>query len=1277
MTMLFSTAQRLLQQTLLAASLSLLLCWGTLLAQPITDAQGDVVIGGIMPDPSAILDLQSTTKGFLMPRMTDVQRDAITSPATGLAVYNTDSNAFQVNTGTTTAPVWETILTDSTIGDVAWQLGGNLSPVSNIFGTLDGTDIDVRTNNVTAITISGTDQSATFSDNLIVEGNSTLGDDAGTDQTAIAGEVTITESDGGVALLVDERNDGAGVRVIERGGGDGVRITENGNGDGLVVVNNDSGNAITSTGRVALVGSASALSVNGTDGNVGEILVSSGNGSTPSWESGNGLFWELDGNSGTTAGTNYLGTTDAEALHLYVNGGTSNSLILNTNGSLQHGLGGNARGVNAVDMQINRSANTQVASGFSSTVGGGALNTASASYSTVGAGFKNSASDGSSTVSGGAFNSASGINSTVGGGAFDSASGDWSTVGGGTRNSASGNWSTVSGGAFNSSSGNWSTVGGGTRNSASGDWSTVSGGAFDSASGDWSTVGGGTRNSASGNQSTVGGGIRNRASDSLSTVGGGSENEASDKFSTVGGGTRNTASGFVTTIGGGVDNIASGRYSTVGGGSDNAASDTYSTVGGGFSDTASAFGSTVSGGVLNVASGTYSTVGGGRINRASGTRSTVGGGSDNIASGSRSTVGGGDDNVTSGSYSAVPGGRGMVLDSDADGSFGFLGGNSAGFGAGPNTMTINTPDVAVFGNTDLWLANNDNAASQLRFYEAYNTSGAFPSGTNYTSFEAGVQTVDINYTLPLSTTATGTIADGILQLDAGTGELSWVDPTALAGTNGWDLTGNAGTTPGTNFVGTTGAQALHMYVNSGTDNSLILNTNGSLQHGLGGNVRGDSAVDLQINRSSSTEVASGPYSTVGGGLGNTASGGASTVGGGQNNMALHFASTVSGGDSNTASGHHSTIGGGLCDTASGRWSTVGGGRHNIATNSSSTVGGGTGNAASGVSSTVGGGQYNIASHFASTIDGGERNTASESHATVGGGWRNTASGVRSTVSGGDTNTASHQHSTVGGGLRNTASSIKSTVSGGERNAASNWYSTVGGGVRDTASGRYSTVSGGSDNTASGDYSTVSGGQDNSAIGDYSIVSGGRGMELDADADGSFGFLGGNSGSNDMTISTVDVAVFGNTDLWLANNNNSASQLRFYEANNTTGTFPPATTFYSSFEAGNQTADINYVLPTTLPTAGQILQASGVAGTTVTLTWAADATSAERDGEDVPTSIASPNTLNDRIDALTKLVEVQQEELNALRAEVRLLREGGGLPVEEYQSQTNEELRSVE
>ena len=66
-----------------------------------TTIAGSAGIGTATPNASAKLDITSTTQGLLPPRMTTTQRNAIALPATGLTIYNTTINAFQVYNGTT------------------------------------------------------------------------------------------------------------------------------------------------------------------------------------------------------------------------------------------------------------------------------------------------------------------------------------------------------------------------------------------------------------------------------------------------------------------------------------------------------------------------------------------------------------------------------------------------------------------------------------------------------------------------------------------------------------------------------------------------------------------------------------------------------------------------------------------------------------------------------------------------------------------------------------------------------------------------------------------------------------------------------------------------------------------------------------------------------------------------------------------------------------------------------------------------------------------------
>lgn len=86
----------------------------TLGASQAIFAQGNVGIGTTSPDASAVLDIVSTTKGVLVPRLKTADRDAIVSPKNGLLVYNTDDLKFNYFNGT----IWVAV------GDaLAWFTG--------------------------------------------------------------------------------------------------------------------------------------------------------------------------------------------------------------------------------------------------------------------------------------------------------------------------------------------------------------------------------------------------------------------------------------------------------------------------------------------------------------------------------------------------------------------------------------------------------------------------------------------------------------------------------------------------------------------------------------------------------------------------------------------------------------------------------------------------------------------------------------------------------------------------------------------------------------------------------------------------------------------------------------------------------------------------------------------------------------------------------------------------------------------------------------------------
>ena len=81
----------------------------TFLLLVTVSAQAQVGIG-TTPAASAQLDVSSTTKGFLPPRMTGAQRDAIANPANGLVIYCIDCGGGQLNVYNYSSTSWTNMI---------------------------------------------------------------------------------------------------------------------------------------------------------------------------------------------------------------------------------------------------------------------------------------------------------------------------------------------------------------------------------------------------------------------------------------------------------------------------------------------------------------------------------------------------------------------------------------------------------------------------------------------------------------------------------------------------------------------------------------------------------------------------------------------------------------------------------------------------------------------------------------------------------------------------------------------------------------------------------------------------------------------------------------------------------------------------------------------------------------------------------------------------------------------------------------------------------------
>ncbi len=300
-------------------------------------------------------------------------------------------------------------------------------------------------------------------------------------------------------------------------------------------------------------------------------------------------------------------------------------------------------------------------------------------------------------------------------------------------------------------------------------------------------------------------------------------------------------------------------------------------------------------------------------------------------------------------------------------------------------------------NGNVLISNNTNTAGLLELTEPS------ASGSNFTALRARAQAADITYDLPNTQPSTNQVLTATAISGAGpyTVTLDWQNGGA---SSGWSLTGNAATTPGTNYLGTTDNQAFEIHVFE-TD---------------GVNKGSKRVMRYEPNATSANIIGGYNGNTITSGVGSVIAGGGYS--GNQNSIGDNYG-FVGGGAKNTAGNSGSgktfaTVGGGYNNTASGQYSIVGGGNVNSASGTSNVVLGGDGNVSNGSSyASVVGGHQNLSSAVGATVVGGDIDTASGQYSFVGAGQHNVAASQYSVISGGSTNTLSStsDYSVIPGG----------------------------------------------------------------------------------------------------------------------------------------------------------------------------------------------------------------------------------------------------------------------
>jgi hypothetical protein len=398
---------------------------------------GNVGIGSPTDDASALLNLTSTTKGVLFPRMTQAQRLAIGSPTDGLLVYQSD------NTPGSPQGFYGRIF-GQWVALPGWSLTGNAGtdPTNNYLGTNDARDLSLRTNSTPRL--------------LLKEGTLNL---------------QLIHTNANMGRLELKQSSTTGYRI--------GTLFGTANVDSLTLgVNGGTGISINATNRVGIgtltpnerlevsgnVRFSNALMPDGTAGTTGQVLLSQGAGVAPIWSSTfSGVaidYWNRGSGTLSLVG---LGSGNTAAAQYAISAGRNNTI--SSLGEYSTIIGGFSNNIQDNRAFIGAGELNTVTAGFGAIIGG-ISNTVTGVYSFVGNGNSNDAQSSFSGIVSGQDNATNASHSFIGSGQNNVVSGAWSVIPGGFNNNvqSGGTYGVISGGQNNAVNSTNTVVAGGGNN---------------------------------------------------------------------------------------------------------------------------------------------------------------------------------------------------------------------------------------------------------------------------------------------------------------------------------------------------------------------------------------------------------------------------------------------------------------------------------------------------------------------------------------------------------------------------------------------------------------------------------------------------------------------------------------------------------------------------------------------------------------------------------------------------------------------------------------------